>query len=150
MEISLNVSVEIPNGPRVNYADPIAADTYDILDILIPAATPAAPAAPEPGGGEDAEEEEEEEAAAAPTPSTVTARVAPANSAGRLVVIQPSTLHRDLVLENGANDIHLDHPLILVGDAVGALQSIQEMTFRNGTAEAIRVTIIVGRNAVAA
>lgn len=123
--INWAVHLDVSAGPKLSASGTSVLQAYDKLGITLEA------------GAAD-----------------VVVELQPGDDAGQvlLLVITASAYDEDLTYspDAGTTDIPLDAPLALIGaGAVSLLVAApQEIQFDNGTAEAVEVQILVGRNAI--
>lgn len=126
---TVNVDIQVRNGPRASYSLVESVDAYDVVDVVIPKV--------------------------ASLPQEVEVLVQPAGSGDVRVLLITADRYQDLTYApkdgtgEGANDVVLDSPQLLIGGAVGLLEKVpQILVFTNGSlTNDATVHILVGRNA---
>jgi hypothetical protein len=120
--LNWSFSIEAVQGPRLSGSDALEVDAYDKLSVVLEAGT------------------------------NIDVQIQPGNADGRvqLLVIRASAYDTALTFsaDAGATQFVLDGPVVLVGTGPVRLLAAapQALRLANGTAAAITVDVLVGRN----
>lgn len=134
-KIAYQVSLAIPNGPKVGLAGDVEGDTYSKSEIEVPAQTPGPPATP----GE----------------LTLTLDAGAAEKIVLLLISTDKNAYSDdleFKLDSAATKTYtLSAPFLVLGAAAAQMldTALGTLEFTNKTTQPVKIEILVGRNASA-